>query len=249
MYTRRILSWLIFAGLLLACNFPMFASATPSVQATATNALLGTPTSALPTFTVVPSAAPTATTVPTPTVPEATPNSVAVNCRLGPDIGWAATSYVGVGETTQIAGRNDDSSWWYVHDLHNAGSFCWIAASVVTTAGNLSGLPVIPPPTATVTKVTVDASVGSPVYCGGPNSVQFSGKITTNGPTKVKFQWEIRGDKSNTTPPETINFNSADTKDAPDPGAYTADCGNYSITLHILDPNDTSAKKNFKIEP
>lgn len=245
MYPRRILSWLILAGLMLACNFPLFAPATQTSQPTpiSTNAILDTPTSLLPTFTAVP------TIPPTPTVPEATPISVAVNCRLGPDVAYAATGYLGVGETTQIAGRNDDSSWWYVHDLHNAGAFCWVSANVVTTAGNLSGLPVIAPPAAIVTKVTVDASVGSPVFCGGPNTVDFSGTITTNGPAKVEYQWEIRGDANNTTSPETLNFKSADKKDVPGPGAYTADCGNYSITLHILNPNDTSAKKNFKIEP
>jgi len=99
-----------------------------------------------------------------------------------------------------------------------------------------------------VTNVTVGASVSFSM-CGGPNPVTFSGTITTNGATKVSFQWEIRGDKSNTTPPETINFKAAGTKSAPNAGTYPADCGHYSIRLHVLSPNDISAKQNFKIGP
>ena len=117
----------------------------------------------------------------------------------------------------------------------------------MSIAGPVSGIPIIAPPAAIVTKVTVDVNVPSSIFCGGPNPVEFSGSITTNGPATVKFQWEITGDKSNTTSPETLNFNDAGTKDAPDLGAYNVDCGHYTITLHILSPNDISAKKNFKI--
>jgi hypothetical protein len=147
-----------------------------------------------------------------------------------------------------IAGKNNDSTWWYVHDPNNSSVFCWVAASVSITSGDMSNLPVIPAPAAIVTNVTVSANVSFSM-CGGPNVVQFSGTITTNGATKVKYQWEIRGDKSNTTTPQTISFNGAATKNAPNPGAYTADCGHYSISLHVISPNDISAKQNFKIGP
>jgi hypothetical protein len=124
-----------------------------------------------------------------------------------------------------------------------------VAASVVTTAGNLAGILVMAPPAAIVTGVTVDADVASPVFCGGPNVIEFSGKITTNGPTKVSFQWELTGDKSFTTSPETMNFKAAGSKDAPDPGAYKTDCGHFTIFLHVLSPNDVSSSKKFKVEP
>ena len=35
----------------------------------------------------------------------------------------------------------------------------------------------------------------------------------------------------------------------PTPELYSADCGSYSISLHVLSPNDISAKQNFKIGP
>ena len=148
-----------------------------------------------------------------------------------------------------MTGRNADSTWWYVHDPSNPGGSCWIAASVVSLAGPIGGIPVVASPPAIVTKVTVDVSVPSTVTCGGPNPVAFSGTFTTNGTANVKFQWEITGDKTNTTSPETLNFADAGTQDAPDPGAYDVDCGNYKITLHVLSPNDISASKNFKVGP
>lgn len=247
---RMILS-ILAAGLILACNFPLFASATPTADTTATAtspAPLDTATPAPPTFTPTPIDTATATTVPTPSTPQVTAGSLGVYCRLGPDTTWAQTGAVGRNQTAQIQGRNNDSSWWYVSDPNNPGNFCWVSAAVVTTAGNLSGVPIIPPPTASVTDVTVDASVTSTVFCGGPNPVDFSGTITTNGPTTVKYQWEVRGDANNTTPPETIDFSEAAKKDVSGPGAYSTDCGNYSITLHVLDPNDKSAKKDFKVK-
>jgi len=252
MRTRKIVALFASVGFILACNFPMFAPTTqpPSPTPTSTSsAPLDTPTALPPTFTAVPTNTPTATIVPTPSVPQVTPTSAGVNCRSGPDVSYPPVSSIGVGQVAQIAGRNDDSSWWYVRDPYSPGAFCWVSASVVTTAGNLAGIPIAALPPAIVTNVTANADVASPVICGGPNTIFFSGHITTNGPTKVQFEWEITGDKHNTTPLETINFKSSGTKDAPDPGAYSADCGNYTITLHVLSPNDISASKKFKVEP
>lgn len=243
---RRVLPLLVVA-LLLACNFPtLLQSPTPghgAVVATSTTA------PAAPTSTEAPSPIPSATLSPTPSVPQVTPNSVNVNCRSGPDVGYSAPSVLIFGQTAQIKGRNDDSSWWYIYDPANPGQFCWVAASVVSTSGNLAGLPVIAPPEAIVTDVSADVSILSTVYCGGPNPLEFSGTITTNGATKVTYQWEVGGDRSNTTPPETMNFKGADTKDVSGPGALSVDCGNYSITLHVLKPNDISATKKFKVKP
>ncbi len=246
MKTRRRLL-LLAAAILFACNFPTSLQATPPSPAPATaTPIIATAGAAA---TEVPTPIPTATIKPTPTVPQVTPNSVNVNCRSGPDVAYEATSVLMFGQTAQVDGRNDDSSWWYINDPANAGQFCWVAASVVTTSGNLSGLPVIGPPESIVTEVTVGVSVPSTVTCGGPNPLEFSGTITTNGATTVTYQWEVGGDRSNTTSPESLNFNAADTKDVSGPGALSVDCGNYTITLHVLKPNDISATKKFKVQP
>lgn len=244
--SRAIL--LVVAALVLACNFPSTLLQSPpasQVPAQATS----TPGPGIAASAVNPSPIPTATISPTPTVPQVTPNSVNVNCRSGPDVAYNAVSALLLGQTAQIDGRNQDSSWWYIYDPQNPGQFCWVAASVVTTSGNLAGLPIIAPPAAIVTKVTVGVSIPSTVVCHGPNPLEFSGAITTNGATKVSYQWEVGGDTSHATSPESLNFNAAGTKDVSGPGALSVDCGNYSITLHVLKPNDISATKKFKVQP
>ncbi len=240
----RAIPILMFALLMLACNFPLVAPPTQTP----------TPVESLPTITLTPPFPPSPTSTPTPVstptsgVPQLTPNTSAVNCRSGPNIGYASRDIIKSGQMAVVTGKNSNNTWWYVHDPNNSSVFCWVAASVSTVSGDLNNLPDIPAPSVVVTNVTVNANVSFSM-CGGPNVVQFSGKITTNGATKVKYQWEIRGDKNNTTPPQTITFNGAATKNAPSPGAYTADCGNYSIRLHVLSPNDIAAKQNFKIGP
>ncbi len=240
--------WLLLAVVLLfACSFPAgVPTAAPSQAAALPPATLD---SSVAGPTAAPSITPSPTLSPTPTAPQVTPISVNVNCRLGPDVAYNATSALLFGQTATIIGRNDDSSWWYIADPAKAGQYCWVAASVVSTAGNLAGLPIIAPPAPIVTKVTVEVSLPSTVACGGPNPLEFSGTITTNGKATVKYQWEIGGDRSNTTSPETLDFNVADTKDVSGPGALSVDCGNYTITLHVLSPNDISATKKFKVQP
>jgi hypothetical protein len=177
------------------------------------------------------------------------PISLNVNCRSGHDVASKALSVLLAGHSAQIAARNDDGTWWYISDPDNPGGFCWVAATAVTASGNLSGISINAAPSASVTDVTVDVSAPSAIVCGEPNPLQFSGTITTDGAVTVDFQWEVRGDKSSVTPPETLTFNKAGTNDAPDPGAYNVDCGSYSVTLHVLGPNDISATKKFKVKP
>jgi len=256
MKTRRNVLLALTVFLLLACSCPLVARTAPATQTSPATETIppsdivpsNTPLPSLPTSSPTSASSPTPTISPTPSTPQATPISVNVNCRSGPDVHYPSISVLMFGDSSQITGRNDDSSWWYIHDPTNPGGYCWVAASVVTTSGNLGGLPAIAF-AGIVTDVSVDASLPSSIFCGGPNPVEFSGTITTNGSAKVKFQWEITGDKSNTTSPETLNFSDAGTKDAPYPGAYSVDCGTYNITLHILSPNDVSAMQKFKIQP
>ncbi len=225
----------------MACNFAMFRSSTP------------TPSS-LPTSTLTPSLPPSSTFTPVPTLsptPDAsqiTPKSKTMSCRPGPDVADASLDVIGIGQTALIVAKNKNSTWWYVDDPNYTNRFCWVSASAVTTSGSLSNLPVIPPLGVIVTDVTVNPSVSFSI-CGGPNAVNFIETITTNGAAKTSFQWEIRGDKSNTASPQTITLSAAGTKNVFNPGAYTAGCGHYSISLHVLSPNDVSAKQNFKIGP
>jgi hypothetical protein len=245
----RAVQALIVAGLLFACNFPLFVPATrtssePGTAVTETAVSLPQPLST--TTALLATAA--ATAVETPTTPHLTPVSANVNCRSGPDVAYDAISILISGSTAQVSGRNADASWWYVHDPSNPGAFCWISASVVTIAGPQGAIPVVAAPAPIANRVTVDVTLPSTVACGGPNPVTFGGTISANGKADIKYQWEITGDKTNTTSPETLSFAEAGTKDVPNPGAYSVDCGNYKVTLHVIAPNDISASKSFKIK-
>ncbi len=255
MKPRRYSPLILLLMLALACNLPLF-SATGHKSTPAGNHPAGTSVPGQPGDTPVPGLRATATNAPAPSGPQITPISAAVNCRSGPDVSYPAVDVINPGQIAQIAGKNSDGSWWYVQDPNNPSTYCWVSAGVVTASGNLSGIGVVaappPPPTAVapiaVTNVTVSVAVTYNM-CGGPNVAEFSGSITTNGATKVTYQWEITGAKSNTTSPQSLTFKGAVTKSAPSPGAWTADCGKYTVTLHVLSPNDISASKNFKIGP
>ncbi len=246
MRNRRLMGLVLLASLLLACNFPLFAPATtPTPEESATPG--DTPVALLPSSTPLPAGSATPTVAATPSVPTVTPNAVNVNCRSGPDVAYDSVSVLVFGGTTQVAGRSADSSWWYVHNPTSPSDFCWIFSGVVTVSGPTAGIPVQAPPAAIANKVTVDVAIPSTIACGGPNPVEFSGTISTNGAATVQYQWEITGDKTNTTSPETLTFADAGTQDVPSPGAYSVDCGKYKVTLHVISPNSLSASKNFTI--
>ncbi len=180
---------------MLACNFPV---ATPPVTETPTlfllspSATLSLPTAAA-TFTPLPTN--TAPPPPTSTVPIVSPNGINVNCRLGPGTAWVPLSALVVGQTAQITGRSTDNTWWLVNDPLNPGRGCWVAASVVVTGGNLSGIGVVQSPTATVTNVTVgtDPKVVSVPGCSGTApTIKINGTIETNGPTEVTWRFETQ---------------------------------------------------------
>ena len=231
-----------------ACNLPSIAP----TQAAATPAADGT---GLPTVTSLPTLPVRAATeihtevaerTPTPDIPVASPKDQPVNCRYGPALGWEAVGALLPGQKAAIEGRNSNNTWWYVEDPQNVGGFCWVAMSVTDAAGNTAAVPIVGAPTAVVTGVTVGSEVTF-IACGEPSVIQFGGSITANGPATVSYQWEIRGDKENTTDPENLVFDEAGTQQVPEPGAYTADCGNYSIRLRVLSPNQASAVEEFAV--
>jgi acyl-coenzyme A thioesterase PaaI-like protein len=225
----------------LACNWPdLLPPPAPEIQPTVL------PTFIVPSDTPIPSATPLPTVTPTPGVPIAWPKDLGVNCRSGPGIEWAVVSALPMDTKAEILGRTSETTWWYIQDPLNPGSFCWVATSVTDTAGNMNIIPILEAPQALVTGVTVDAAVTF-TACGGPNPITFSGSITTNGPATVTYHWEVGGDKQNATPDETIEFPEAGTQEIA-AGAYSADCGKYFIRLLVTDPNEESARKDFKVE-
>src|ERR1044071_4469964 len=150
MKPRILFSSLVLVFAMLACNLPsnIPATPTPTLQilpsATVTQPL---PTD-LPTQTPLPTNTPPATLTSTPAIPVAFPKDANVNCRLGPGTAWIPLSALVVGQSSQISGKNSDGTWWSVADPQNSGKKCWVAASVVNTAGNLAVIPIVDLPKA-----------------------------------------------------------------------------------------------------
>ena len=161
MRVRLLLPALVLLVAMLACNFPVAVpvTETPTLSLFTPTATLmlstATPTQTLPPTNTVP---PPATN--TPTIPIVSPNGINVNCRLGPGTAWVPLSALVVGQSAQITGRSTDGTWWLVNDPLNPGRGCWVAASVVVTGGNLSGIGVVQNPTASVTNASSEGLPG-----------------------------------------------------------------------------------------
>ncbi|NWG16027.1 MAG: hypothetical protein HXY41_05270 [Chloroflexi bacterium] len=95
---------------------------------------------------------------PTPTQFDPTPRAtvsagVPVNVRRGDSVVYDAFAALQPGQTVTIVGRSSTGSGWYVVDLPN-GQRGWVAPTVVTVSGDLSGVPfVVPPPPPTPTPI------------------------------------------------------------------------------------------------
>jgi len=173
------------------------------------------------------------------------PKTLGVNCRYGPGKVWEAVSSLPSDTRTEIKGRTVDSAWWYVSDPLNLDAFCWVAYDVVDTAGNLNIVPIVEPPSASVTNLTVEALVTF-VVCGDSNPVTFNGTIKTNGPATVTYRWEVSGDVQETLSEASLSFAQAGTQNVTS-SAFSADCGDYAVTLRVSVPEETSAERRFSI--
>jgi hypothetical protein len=206
------------------------------------------PTFAISTLTPVPTETPLPTPTSTPDAPIAWPKSQGVNCRYGPGLEWEVVSTIPTGTIAEIKGRVVDTSWWYVSDPMTIDeSFCWVAYDVVDTAGNLNIIPIVEPPVASITDVTVDTAVVTFTACGGSNQVMFNGIIAANGPADVTYHWEVSGAAQEITPGTSLKFSLSGTQNVTVAIALT-ECGEYSATLRVTEPNALFAEKAFNIQ-
>jgi hypothetical protein len=249
MRSRVIFPALVLILAMLACNFPV---ATPVVTETPTlffftpSATLELPTAG-PTFAPLPTN--TAPPPPTSTVPIVSPNGINVNCRLGPATSWVPLSALVVGQTAQITGRSTDNTWWLVNDPLSPGRGCWVAASVVVTSGNLSGIGVVQSPTATVTSVTVSTDpkvVSIPGCTGAAPTIKINGTIETNGPTQVSWRFETQ--QTGAMPTQTTMFDTFGETDFSVDYTPPIAAGTYSVRLVVLSPNTTQAEGSYRID-
>jgi hypothetical protein len=93
---------------------------------------------------------------PTPRVTVSTPNG---NVRTGDSTNYPIIASLSQGQTADIVGISNTGSGWFQVRLTN-GQIGWMAPSIVTVSGNMSGIPRIqpPPPPATPTFTPVPAT-------------------------------------------------------------------------------------------
>ncbi len=251
MKSKSLIIVLVLMLILQACNLPSNApvTETPSTEPTQTPSATQPPPTETPTQTALPTDTPLPTFTSTPTVPIVFPKDVAVNCRYGPGTVWVVLSGLSVGQSAQIIGRSADFNWWYVVDPLNGSKNCWVAGSVVNTAGNLSPIPVVETPKASVTKVTVkiDPTTISVPGCIGPiPASKITGTIETNGPATVKWYFETQ--QGGVMPNQMTEFDAFGSKDITVEYTPPLTAGTYWVRLIVTSPNSIQAEITYKIE-
>lgn len=185
----------------------------------------------------------------TPAVPIAWPKDVPVNCRLGPGTAWENIGSLSVNQTATIIGRNNASTWWYVQAPNDPGTSCWVAASVTNTAGNLTGLAVIPDPTASVVSVGVEVNpqdISLPGCVDPVQPVEITGSIRVNGPLTVQYRFET--EQGGPMAAQTIEFEEFGTQTIEIDYTPPAAEGDFWVRLVIIQPGDLVAETEYHID-
>lgn len=109
-------------------------------------------------------AAPTAEDTPTPepvdTRPMVFASEGAVNLRSGPGTNYDKVGAMQNGQSLEIVGRNDDSSWWQASTVNG---FVWVAASVTSSENTDVSIPVVDAPPPPVTPTPAAPPTATPV--------------------------------------------------------------------------------------
>lgn len=227
---------------LTACNLPSSQTETPDpyeAAALTVTALAGTEqagpigsptvtTTPLPTFSA--NTATSAPPLPTVAQQSATPSGtffvvdVGANCRSGPGTVYDRVTSFTPNTFLPLAGRNTDSSWWYVQT--GPSSNCWISAGTGHTSGQTGSLPVVaapptPTPPATVTgtpaagprlsdPTALVSELSYPSNCApGSNTLKVAIRVTENGNgiNSVWLSYRYLGDNGYTGSWHTVSPN------------------------------------------
>jgi SH3-like domain-containing protein len=231
MYRRSIFTG-FFSITLVACTFT-----TPPPTATPV------PTA---TFTFVPTFMPTLIRTSTPAPVTLIVKDKLINCRFGPGVTYELINEFSQGESAQVVGKDESSSWWYVSDPGNPKGHCWVSADVTEAHGAVEEVPVLQSPVTTVISASLRIEPDRIVVsCHQfPQTIFLEAKVTSNGPTYVTWRWEAStGVSSNDT---VMVFEQAGTQIIND--YYQIGAPNdYWIKLHIVAPNELIETVNFPV--
>ena len=226
----------------LACGLSSGQTSTPLPTASAATVSATSPPTPIQTY-VLPSITPS----PTSTLAFATPKEQRLNCRYGPGTVYAIVGAVEVGQSAQIAAQSEGGAWWNIHDPGNPGGFCWVLAELTDTSGNLSGVPVLPPPAVSVSKI--EMSVDPPhrsVTCNAfPQTFYITAEITVNGPAIVTWRWEVNSGE--VSPDGTLTFSESGTQTI-EYYYLTPSANDYVVRMHVLGPNEAFEEVVFRVD-
>ena len=163
---------------------PVFSVITPLRIENTLSPFEATPTPAIPPTPIPPPATAVPTVDPTPRVTINPPGSATGNVRQGDSTFYNIITSVPAGTVARILGISNRGSGWYQIQLDN-GQIGWVAPSIVTTSGDLTGLPRIqppppPPPTATPIPTAIPAT---PVPATTANLVAGIVQLNPGSPT------------------------------------------------------------------
>jgi len=169
-----------------------------------------------------------------------------INCRFGPGTVYQLVNEFPLGQTLRAVGRNEAFTWWYVQDPGNPGGFCWVSAEVTQPQSPTSEMQVAPPPFVTITKVNLRVEPNRIVVnCNQfPQTVFFEAQVTANGPTLLKWKWEIStGVSSNEG---ALVYEESGTQIINEYYQINAP-GDYWVKLVILAPNEEVSQVAFPV--
>lgn len=157
-YRRWILSILMTALAALACNLP---GGQAPEEPTATFTPSPASASPTPTFT------PTVEQACTPTVTTTT----LANVRSGPGQVYPILGNLPQGASATVAGKSQDSAWWYIQFAGGENGYAWISTTVTTSACIPTTLAIIaapPAPQAPADADTEEAANNNPEASATP---------------------------------------------------------------------------------
>jgi hypothetical protein len=90
------------------------------------------------------------------------------NCRSGPGPEYDVLGYLLAGEVVQVAGKNQQASWWYIQHPERPGEYCWVWGKTSELQGSSTGVPLVaaPPTPTSQTAPNFYASFYGVVDCG-----------------------------------------------------------------------------------
>lgn len=135
---------------------------------------------AAPTNTLVPTVIQTEVKIATTETPPAQTGALTIsaivdtNCRLGPSTLYDIVGYLLADRQSEVRGRNDAQTWWYIENPGKSGAYCWVWGQTTNVQGDVSLLPVIdPPPPPERPEVAYSVSFSRVSICNGATTAMF----------------------------------------------------------------------------